>query len=168
MNAAASVFVGLGSNLDNPASQIYLALSNLTRIRNTCFERCSSLFTGPAMGGAATQADYVNAVVMMTTTLSPFELLTALQDNETLQGRVHGERWGPRIIDLDLLLYGRLIIEEDNLTVPHVGISQRAFVLLPLFELAPNLIVPNSGAVSDLLKAVDCKDLVRLGSEGMD
>ena len=164
MSSAVSVFVGLGSNLDNPARQIRAALSNLAQIRGSSLERCSSLFKGPAMGGEKNQADYINAVAMMTTTLSPLDLLAALQENETLQGRIHGERWGPRIIDLDLLIYGTQTIHEKNLSVPHIGVAERAFVLLPLSELNPELIVPNLGKVSELLKLVDCSQLVRLES----
>ena len=168
MSATASVFVGLGSNLDNPARQIRRALSNLAKIRNTSLDRCSSLYTGPAMWGAENQADYVNAVAMMTTTLPPSDLLEALQYNETLQGRVHGERWGPRVIDLDLLLYGTRTIAEEDLAVPHIGVGQRSFVLLPLFELEPELVVPNIGKVSELLKLVDCTQLVRLDESPRD
>jgi 2-amino-4-hydroxy-6-hydroxymethyldihydropteridine diphosphokinase len=156
--------VGLGSNLDSPVRQIRAALSNLAQIRNTSLEKCSSLFKGPAMGGEKNQADYINAVALMTTTLSPLDLLAALQANETLQGRIHGERWGPRIIDLDLLIYGTQTIDEKNLSVPHVGVAERAFVLVPLSELNPELVVPKLGKVSELLKLVDCGQLVRLES----
>jgi len=165
LSSAISVFVGLGSNLDNPVRQIRAALSNLAQIRNTSLEKCSSLFKGPAMGGEKNQADYINAVAMMTTTLSPLDLLGALQENETLQGRIHGERWGPRIIDLDLLIYGTRTIDEKNLSVPHVGVAERAFVLVPLSELNSELVVPNLGKVSELLKSVDCRQLIRLESE---
>ena len=164
LSSGVCVFVGLGSNLDNPVSQIRAAFSNLTQIRNTSLEKCSSLFSGPAMGGQKNQADYINAVAMLTTTLPPLDLLGALQENETLQGRIHGERWGPRIIDLDLLIYGARTIDEENLSVPHVGVAERAFVLVPLFELDPELVVPNLGKVSELVKLVDCRKLVRLES----
>ncbi len=164
LSSGVSVFVGLGSNLDNPVRQIRAAFFNLTQIRNTSLEKCSSLFSGPAMGGQKNQADYINAVAMLTTTLPPLDLLGALQENETLQGRIHGERWGPRIIDLDLLIYGARTIDEKNLSVPHVGVAERAFVLVPLFELDPELVVPNLGKVSELVKLVDCRQLVRLES----
>ncbi len=164
MSSVVSVFVGLGSNLDNPVRQIRLALSNLAQIRSSSLDKCSSLFKGPAMGGEKNQADYINAVAMMTTTLPPLDLLGALQEKETLQGRIHGKRWGPRIIDLDLLIYGTQTIHEKNLSVPHIGVAERAFVLLPLCELNPQLVVPNLGKVSELVKLVDCRQLVRLES----
>lgn len=102
--------------------------------------------------GPQDQPEYLNAVVELQTTLSALDLLSELQNIEQLYGRVRdGEQWGPRTLDLDLLLYGDEIIDTPNLSVPHPGIAERSFVLLPLSELAPDLIVPNKGTVSKLL-----------------
>jgi len=102
--------------------------------------------------GPQDQPDYLNAVVGLQTTLAAFDLLSELQNIEHVHGRVRdGERWGPRTLDLDLLLYADEIISTPRLSVPHPGIAERSFVLLPLAELAPDLTVPNKGTVSKLL-----------------
>jgi len=101
--------------------------------------------------GPQDQPDYLNAVVGLQTELSAFKLLGELQNIENLHGRVRdGERWGPRTLDLDLLLYADEVINTPELKVPHPGIAERSFVLLPLAELAPDLVVPNKGSVSKL------------------
>lgn len=105
--------------------------------------------------GPADQPDFVNAVVAMLTTRSARELLSGLQSIETTHGRVRsGERWGPRTLDLDILVYGGQVINEPDLTVPHPGMANRNFVLLPLEELAPDLCVPGLGCVSSLADRV--------------
>jgi len=102
--------------------------------------------------GPQDQPDYLNAVVGLQTRLAALNLLRELQNIEHQHGRVrNGERWGPRTLDLDLLLYADDIIDSPDLSVPHPGIAERAFVLLPLAEIAPDLIVPNKGTVSELL-----------------
>jgi len=112
---------------------------------------CSSVYETDPMG-PQDQPDYLNAVVSMQTELSACELLSELQRIENQHGRVRdGKRWGPRTLDLDLLLYASETIETPDLSVPHPGIAERSFVLLPLAELAPDYIVPNKGTVSKLL-----------------
>jgi len=111
---------------------------------------CSSVYETAPMG-PQDQPDYLNAVVGLQTRLTAFKLLCELQNIENLHGRVRdGERWGPRTLDLDILLYADDIIDTPALSVPHPGIAERSFVLLPLAELAPDLIVPNKGTVSKL------------------
>jgi len=108
---------------------------------------------------------YLNAVVGLRTVLSAFELLSELQKIENLHGRVRdGQRWGPRTLDLDLLLFADDIIDTPNLSVPHPGIAERSFVLLPLVEIAPDLIVPNKGAVSELVGQCHQYGIRRLNS----
>jgi 2-amino-4-hydroxy-6-hydroxymethyldihydropteridine diphosphokinase len=105
--------------------------------------------------GPQDQPDYVNAVMAVETDLTPLELLRALQAIENQHGRVRiGARWGARTLDLDLLLYGDQLINHPDLTVPHSGITERAFVLYPLHEIAPQLIIPNKGKLVDLLANV--------------
>ena len=102
--------------------------------------------------GPQDQPDYINAVAALTTSLSPLELLKALQDIEQNQGRERqGQRWGPRTLDLDILLFGQQIIKQSHLEIPHYGMKQREFVLYPLAEIAPDLIFPSGGSLQDLL-----------------
>jgi 2-amino-4-hydroxy-6-hydroxymethyldihydropteridine diphosphokinase len=108
------------------------------------------------------QPDYVNAVARINTTLAPSELLAELQAIETAHGRVREERWGARTLDLDLLLYGSITIDRPDLTVPHPGISERAFVLFPLFEVVPDLEIPGLGAISDLVSNCSAEKLRRI------
>lgn len=150
--AAATVraYVGLGANLDDPAAHLHRALSDLDGIRLTRVALRSRLYRNPPMGPAA-QPDYVNAVAALDTGLAPQALLEALQEIERAHGRVRGaERWGPRTLDLDLLLYGDLRRDDARLTLPHPGLHRRAFVLYPLREIAPELVVPGRGPVEAL------------------
>ena len=113
--------------------------------------------------GPPDQPDYINAVVELQTTLAPLALLDELQRLEQLHRRVRGaQRWGPRTLDLDLLLYGEQHIAQPRLTVPHPGLAQRAFVLLPLAEIAPALTVPGLGPVAGLCAEVSADGISRL------
>lgn len=146
-----TAYIGLGSNLESPVGQIKsarLAISALGNAKELAF---SSLYTSAPMG-PQDQPDYVNAVMAVATSLSSLDLLQALQGIELEHGRVRGgQRWGARTLDLDLLLYGGQQIDTAELTVPHKGIAERSFVLYPLFECAPDLIIPGKGRLSDLL-----------------
>ena len=143
-------YVGLGSNLQLPARQIEDALGLLEEVPGTRFVAASSLFRSMPFGGVE-QPDFVNAVAAMLTTLQPGDLLAELQEIERRQGRErNGTRWGPRVLDLDLLVYSGVSVDEPGLTVPHPGIAERNFVLLPLGEIAPDLVIPGLGRVADL------------------
>jgi len=155
-------YVGLGSNLDDPSARIAEACAALAEIPNSRFVRASSLYRTPPFGPVA-QPEFVNAVAALLTQLSPQELLAALKQIEARMGRTAPiERWGPRRIDLDLLVYGDVTLEEPGITVPHPGIPERAFVLVPFAEIAPDLLVPRAGRVSMLLGRVDTSAVVRL------
>lgn len=156
-----SAYVGLGSNLDDPAAQVRTALAALERLPGTRRVAASRLYSNPPMG-PQDQPDYVNAVAALETTLDADALLEALQGIEREQGRVRGERWGPRRIDLDLLVYGDTRIARPGLSVPHPGIAERAFVLLPLAEIAPTLDIPGLGPVRRLLDRIDIRAVVAL------
>jgi 2-amino-4-hydroxy-6-hydroxymethyldihydropteridine diphosphokinase len=136
-------FIGLGSNLNHPLSQINQAILQLKLLPQTTFIRASSFYqTKPV--GFADQPDFVNAVVEIATVLEPHALLMQLQNIEQRQGRFrNGELNQPRTLDLDLLLYGTLILQDKNLTIPHPRLHQRAFVLIPLLEIAENLVLPD-------------------------
>jgi 2-amino-4-hydroxy-6-hydroxymethyldihydropteridine diphosphokinase len=129
--------------------------------------RYSSLYRSPPMG-PQDQPDYINAVAELETGLSAAELLSLLQAIEDQQGRVRGAaRWGPRTLDLDILIYGQAQIKAPKLTVPHPGIAERPFVLYPLAEIAPDLEIPGCGALQKLLDRCPPKGLERLAPEGL-
>lgn len=143
-------YIGLGSNLQGPARQLEDAFALLHEISQTRLLRYSSLYRSAPFGGIE-QPDFVNAVAALLTQLSAQELLRELQRIETARGRERGAvRWGPRVLDLDLLVYSSQTIDEAELTVPHPGIAERNFVLLPLGEIAPDLDIPGLGRVSNL------------------
>lgn len=146
----AEALVGLGSNLDGPAHQIDTALDMLDAIDETRVLATSSLYRSAPLGGIE-QPDYVNAAALVMTGLDARTLLEQLQAIERSRGRERGEaHWGPRVLDLDLLAYGGLSIDEPGLAVPHPGIASRNFVLLPLREIAPDFEIPGLGRVRDL------------------
>lgn len=150
----AQVFVGLGSNLSDPVKQINRALASLERLTDTSVLSCSKLY-GSVPQGPQDQSDFVNAVCLLETQLSPMELLSALQGIEQVQGRIKKRHWGERLIDLDILLFDDLTLSTPELTIPHTEISNRDFVLIPLFEIAPDLIVPNQGSLHDLIDQLE-------------
>ncbi len=155
-------FVGLGGNLGDPVAQIEAALAALDCAPKTRMIRHSGFYRTPPWG-LAEQADFVNAVAEIETELSPRRLLQELLRIEVEAGRVRSEeRWGPRLIDLDLLLYGTAKIDEENLRIPHPRMAERAFVMVPLAELEPSLNLPDHGAVSVILDALDTSACIRL------
>lgn len=149
----ALAYVGLGSNLDTPLDQLDAALQRLSQIRDTGLLRVSRYFrTRP--WGREDQPDFVNAVAELSTTLSPVELLDALIGIEQAQGRIRIERWGPRTLDLDLLLYDSQSLESPRLQLPHPRMHERAFVLAPLADLEPELRIGTHGTVRELLEII--------------
>lgn len=156
-------YIGLGSNLNGPAAQIRAAFEALDRIGGTRLIARSSLYRSAPMG-PVDQPEYVNAVAAVSTTLSPHALLDQLLWIEQHQGRHRdaGTRWGPRTLDLDILLYGPWRVEDARLTVPHPGLHMREFVLHPLAEIAPDLEIPGHGRVRDLVGAVPDRGILRL------
>jgi 2-amino-4-hydroxy-6-hydroxymethyldihydropteridine diphosphokinase len=144
------VFVGLGSNLNDPVQQVQSALTQLAQLPKTQWIRTSSLYHSAPMGVTA-QPDFINAVAEFYSALPPLELLTQLLALEQQHGRVRKQHWGERTLDLDLLLYGNEIITSATLTVPHAGLKQRDFVLVPLAEIAPDLILPDGETLTAVL-----------------
>jgi len=145
-----SAYIGVGSNLHDPMAQVTQAITALSALTMGAF-KASSLYFSPPMG-PADQPNYVNAVVLLETDLPAIDLLDSLQAIENRQGRVRGERWGARTLDLDLLLYAGSEISSERLTVPHPGISKRDFVLLPLKEIAADILVPGLGTLDSLIE----------------
>ncbi|HHO68126.1 MAG TPA: 2-amino-4-hydroxy-6-hydroxymethyldihydropteridine diphosphokinase [Gammaproteobacteria bacterium] len=152
MPEAVTAWIGLGSNLEDPAGQLRRAFDELARLPHTGLDGRSPLYRSPPMG-PPDQPDYVNAVARLRTTLAPLALLRALQDIEAAHGRVRAVHWGPRTLDLDLLLYGDRVIDAPGLQVPHPGLAARDFVLRPLADLAPDLEIPGLGPLAALLAA---------------
>ena len=147
---AVDAYVALGSNLDHPARQVEDAFDLLDQIDGTRLVCRSSLYRSSPLGGIE-QPDFVNAVAAVETTLAPRVLLSELQSIERSRGRVVVRtRWGPRVLDRDLLVYDDHVVDEPNLTIPHPGIAGRNFVLLPLREIAPELEIPGLGRVRDI------------------
>lgn len=160
-----TVYIGLGGNLDRPAERIRAARAAIADLPGVTPLACSGLYRSAPMG-PADQPDYVNAVMAINTELAPLELLDRLQAIEHAFGRVRlGERWGPRTLDLDILLYGDAILAGDRLTVPHPGLGLREFVLYPLQEIAPDLVIPGLGALADLVAACPRRGLEKLGDD---
>ncbi len=154
-------YIGLGSNLENPINQILIALQELKKLPNSKLKSVSSLYESPPLDNTK-QPNYINVVAKLNTNLKPQELLRECQNIENKQGRLRAEKWGARIIDLDILLYGDKIINADILTIPHYDIKNRAFVLVPLYEIAPELIIPNLGKLKNLVTNCNKKSLIKI------
>jgi 2-amino-4-hydroxy-6-hydroxymethyldihydropteridine diphosphokinase len=148
MNVAA--FVGLGANLDDPATQVEYALDELARLPDTLLAARSSLYVSAPVGYDQ-QPDFINAVAKLETRLPPRALLVALLDIEHRHGRQRTFRNAPRTLDLDLLLYGNARFHEPGLALPHPRMHERAFVLEPLMEIAPDLNIPGHGSAQSCL-----------------
>ena len=154
-------FIALGANLDDPAAQVRTGMQALARLPQTHRLGCSSLYRSAPVGDP-NQPDFINAVCELDTTLTARELLQALLAIEHSRGRVRDRVGGPRTLDLDLLLYGPSNIDEPGLTVPHPRLHARAFVLYPLYEIAPDLVIPGRGPVAGLMSGCAGQDIERL------
>ncbi|MBU1365588.1 MAG: 2-amino-4-hydroxy-6-hydroxymethyldihydropteridine diphosphokinase [Gammaproteobacteria bacterium] len=158
MNTA---YVALGANLGDPAATVRAAFGALANLPESRVSRSSSLYrTAPV--GLTDQPDFINAVAELQTTLAPEALLEALFDIEQRFGRIRADKNGPRTLDLDLLLYDDQVIDLPHLTLPHPRLHLRAFVLQPLAEIAPQLVIPGRGAVAAWLPAVANQGIVKL------
>ena len=143
------VYIALGSNLANPQAQLTAALQALNQLSDSRLTAVSSFYQSKPLG-PQDQPDYVNAVACLETALAPLALLDELQRIEHEQGRVRLRRWGERTLDLDILLYADHIIQSERLTVPHYDMHQREFVIIPLVEIAPHLVLPNGQSIQIL------------------
>lgn len=157
---ADDVWLGLGSNLAQPSRQLSIALGWLKDHPSISLEAVSPVYLSPAMvlpgTDASALADYLNLVAKVSTTLEPNALLQAIKQQEAAQGRDLGAlRWSSRPIDIDILSYGELILSSEQLTLPHPGIAQRDFVLLPWRDLAANTVIPCLGTVADCAAALN-------------
>ena len=153
--------IALGSNLGDSLTILEDALKTLAQTPGIALESSSSWYQTAPIGPP--QPDYLNGCALLKVQLNPEELLATLLEVEKQFGRVRTQRWGPRSLDLDLLLFDRVILETPKLQIPHPRMRERAFVLVPLAEIAPDWIDPVSGkAIAQLLQGVDCSSVHRL------
>jgi len=151
MTAWMPAYIGIGSNMDDPQRQVRGAFQALASLPDSRLIARSRLYrTRPF--GPVQQGDFINAVAGLLTQLLPGRLLDEMRALEVAQGRRREERWGPRTLDLDLLVFGDQTIKSESLEVPHPGIAERGFVLAPLADIAPTLFVPGVGRVAQLLQ----------------
>ena len=158
-----NVFLGLGSNLENPKQQLMRAIDALRQQPEISSVKASS-FYGSKPLGPQDQPDFVNAVVQISTCLSPQELLIVTQHLEQTLGRIKKRHWGERLIDIDILVFGAQVVDSENLQVPHPQVPFRDFVLLPLQEIAPNLTIPNLPSLSQMIASLDEAFVVALNT----
>ncbi|MEY8198743.1 MAG: 2-amino-4-hydroxy-6-hydroxymethyldihydropteridine diphosphokinase [Colwellia sp.] len=162
MQKKITAYIGLGSNLSDPKGQVINAAKEIGNIPASNVIALSALYLSKPMG-PQDQDDYINAVIAIETSLPALELLDALQAIENSAGRVRKDnRWGARILDCDILLYGNQSIENDRLTVPHYGMKVREFVLLPLAEIAPSLHLPDGSSIGLLARKISSNGIVKL------
>jgi 2-amino-4-hydroxy-6-hydroxymethyldihydropteridine diphosphokinase len=162
-----TAYIGLGSNLQNPPEQIRMAMRAISKIPQTRIVTDSGLFLSKPLvppSGPVAQPDYYNAVVKIETGLGPYELLDHLQQIEYAQQRERGQHWGPRTIDLDILMFDNMQTKDERLTLPHPGLPQREFVLYPLRNIDPALTIPGHGMLNDLITRCPDKGLQYLGT----
>ncbi len=162
-------YVALGGNVDGPAARLLAVMGEFDSLPHTRLLRASSLYrTAPV--GYADQPDFINAAVLLETGLAPDDLLAELLEMETRHGRVRHLRNGPRTLDLDLLLYEGLILDDDPaLILPHPRMHQRSFVLAPLVEIDPECVLPRHGLASSILKNMTGReDVHRIDFPGLD
>lgn len=163
--ASVVAFVGLGSNLGDSAAMLRDAFDALSTIEGTQLLRASRLYRTPAWG-VTSQPDFVNAVAMLRTQRTPQQLLAAMLGIERDAGRSRqadgSDRWGPRTLDLDLLLFGDAVIDEPGLHVPHPHLHERAFALVPLLEIAPEVVIPGVGPARDALARMESGEVQAL------
>ena len=156
-----TAYIGLGSNLSQPIEQLRLALTSINTLPQTQLINTSS-FYGSKPLGPQDQPNFANAVCKISTNLTAMQLLNELQKIEKQQGRIKKRHWGERLIDLDILLYGDEIIQNEFLTVPHLQMHLRDFVLIPLAEIAPNINIPGKPEVQTLITQLEESFLISL------
>ncbi|MEY4598057.1 MAG: hypothetical protein RLZZ445_854 [Pseudomonadota bacterium] len=159
--APSTACIALGANIGEPLRQIEAGFNALAALPGTRLTARSSLYRSAPVG-YTDQPDFINAVALIDTTLEPHALLEALLEIERVNGRVREFPNAPRTLDLDIVLYGDMVIHDPGLTIPHARMLERAFVMLPLAEIAPDMQVPGQGRVSELAARVDADSIAQL------
>lgn len=152
-------YIAIGSNLENPVFQVKKAIAAISDMLETNLLSVSSLYRTKPLE-FKDHPDYINAVVKISTGLSPFNLLKSLKNIEIYHGRVHNEHWGSRVIDLDILLYDNIILTSDSLTIPHSQLKYRDFVLQPLLEISPELLLPTGESLKEIAHKNKVKHII--------
>lgn len=155
------IYLGLGSNLDSPLENLRSARAAIAGETRICEIAFSNFYQSPPMAGM-NQPDYINAVMAIETDLTALELLATMQKIENQHGRIRSQRWGARTLDIDILLFGDEILDLPDLKIPHYGMAERAFVLQPLFEIAPDLEIPTLGNIAKLVARCPLNGLERV------
>lgn len=154
-------YIAIGSNLDSPRAHATAAVHDIGSLGDTRVMALSRWYLSQPLGPAG-QPDYVNGVIQVETALSPEMLLNSLQTIEDRHGRIRSEHWGPRPLDLDILLYGNTSVATDILRIPHPHLAARNFVLYPLADIAPGLVLPDGTSLAELLANVSAAGIVPL------
>lgn len=160
-----TAYIGLGSNLDDPLDQVSRAVAELDQLPDTRVARVSPWYRSAPVGPGP-QPDYINGVAALVTGLAPHPLLSALQALEDRHQRKRNLKWGPRTLDLDILLHGDALVADRDLCIPHPQLRERNFVLLPLADIAPGLVLPDGTALRQLLAKTPATGIVRLSGGG--
>lgn len=155
------IFIALGSNLKNPKKQVKKGISSITKINGVTILGESCLYETPPVG-ILDQPNFVNAVIKISSDLNPQELLIKLLKIENNAGRVRDKKNGPRILDVDILLFNNSILNERNLTIPHPRMHERLFVLIPLQEIDKNISIPNHGLIKDIISKLAPANINRI------
>lgn len=156
-----SIFIGLGSNLEDPQKKIKDAIQLINKIDDVTINLTSSLYETPPVG-FLDQPNFINAVVQISSTINYNELLIKLFDIERIFGRIRKEKNGPRTLDLDILLFDDLILESESLIIPHPRMHERLFVLIPLLEISPAIIIPKYGSASSLVSKLKMQNIKKV------
>ncbi len=162
-SSAQTAYISLGSNLEEPEHQVLQAVEQISEIPESTLVGASRLYRSAPVGPEG-QPDYINAVVALETHLAPLALLDALQAIEQHHGRVRHIRWGARTLDLDILLYGQEVIQSERLIIPHREMHWRNFVLQPLGDITPELVLPTGQKLQNLLQTVGSEGLLAIGN----
>ncbi len=156
-----NIFIALGSNLKNPKKQIKNGILSIKKINGVKILKKSHLYKTPPVG-ILNQPNFINAVVKISSDLNPQELLDELLNIENIAGRIRDKKNGPRILDLDILLFNDFILNKDNLTIPHPRMHERLFVLIPLKDIDKNIVIPNQGTIKDIINKLAPEKINRI------
>ena len=156
-----NIFIALGSNLGNPKEQVKNGILSIKKIGGVKILSESNLYETPPVG-MVNQPNFINAVIKIDSDLSPYALLNKLLKIENIAGRIRVDKNGPRTLDLDILLFDNLILNETKLTIPHPRMHERLFVLMPLKDIDEAIVIPNHGAIIDIINKLVPENIIRI------